>query len=289
MKDFYRYLTINEEDKQWGIYLCVAGRATVPPGSGYPLTRHPSSHTFSLDRDRVLQEYQVNYISAGQGMLQNEFGRFEVRPGTVMITRPGVRHRYRPNMESGWVENYVGIDGHMASSFFTKSVFASGASVLYCGLQEELIETYYQIFDLVLNEEPGFQQIVAGMTIKLLGQISALNRRQDFSGKPIENIIRKLRMTMHENLDSDFSVPDFAEANHVTYAYLRKMFKKYTGMSPHQYFLDLKLMRARTLILTTDRSVKDISLTLGFDSIHYFSRWFKKRLKVSPRQLRSSN
>lgn len=66
------------------------------------------------------------------------------------------------------------------------------------------------------------------------------------------------------------------------------MFKKYTGIAPHQYHIDLKIMRAKELILTTDKSLKEISYELKFQSIHYFSRLFKKKLGIPPSELRSS-
>jgi transcriptional regulator GlxA family with amidase domain len=66
------------------------------------------------------------------------------------------------------------------------------------------------------------------------------------------------------------------------------MFKEYTGISPHQYHLDLKIMRAKELILTTDKNIKEISYELGFQSIHYFSRLFKKKAGQNPSELRGT-
>jgi AraC-like DNA-binding protein len=45
-------------------------------------------------------------------------------------------------------------------------------------------------------------------------------------------------------------------------------------------------MRARELLLTTDQSIKEISFQLGFDSIYYFSRFFKQKTGMSPSEFR---
>ncbi len=48
-------------------------------------------------------------------------------------------------------------------------------------------------------------------------------------------------------------------------------------------------MRAKELILTSEKSIKEISYELGFESLHYFSRFFKKKLGVNPTDLRKPN
>jgi len=64
------------------------------------------------------------------------------------------------------------------------------------------------------------------------------------------------------------------------------MFKRYTGLSPAQYFLQLKLNKAKDLLLNTSMSIKEISVITGFESQYYFSRFFKKRIGMSPIQQR---
>jgi AraC-like DNA-binding protein len=66
------------------------------------------------------------------------------------------------------------------------------------------------------------------------------------------------------------------------------MFKKYTGVPPVQYHLDLKILRAKEMLLYTDKIIKEISYEMGFQSNYYFSRVFKKKLGVSPSDIRRS-
>ncbi len=289
MKDFFKYITVGEEDKDWGLYLQVSGRASITPHTVYPSAEHPTGYYFTWENGRVLQEFQVNYISKGSGILENDFGKFPIKAGTIIITRPSVWHRYRPQPKTGWVENYIGFGGELASTFLSKSIFSAKQSVIHCGIQEELIDTYFKIYEQIQKEKPGFQQVTSGLIIKLLGQVVAFNKQRNFSGKPIEKIIQQARILMRENIEKDIDLHQFAQTHHIAYSYLRKNFKKYTGISPHQYFLDLKLMRAKELILTSEKSIKEISYELGFESLHYFSRFFKKKLGVNPTDLRKPN
>jgi len=64
--------------------------------------------------------------------------------------------------------------------------------------------------------------------------------------------------------------------------YLNKLMIQHTGMTLHQYVLQSRLEYAMTLLLTTDRSVNDIALELGFYSLSHFSNYFKKQTGTAP-------
>ena len=286
MKDFFKYLTAGEADKKWGLYLNVVGQAKIKPNSVYPTSEHPTGYHYHWQDGRILKEFQVNYISEGQGILESNQGRFQVRPGTVMLIRPGVWHRYRPEQKTGWHEHYVGFDGEIAQHLFEQSVFSSGQTLIQCGYREELIDTYQNLYHLVEQEAPGFHQVCSGQVIKLLGYLVAFKKQRGFSGKHIEQIIQKIRVHMHENIEESIDLSQLADNYGIGYSYFRKMFKNYTGVSPRQYHLGLKIMRARELILTTDKSIKQVSYQLGFSSIYYFSRFFKEKVGMNPSDLR---
>jgi len=287
MKDFFKYLTVGDHDKSWGLYLNVAGRARVSPHAIYPSNAHPSGYYFNWKNGRILSEFQLNYITEGTGMYENELGHFPIRPGTMILVRPGIRHRYKPESDTGWVENYIGFDGELAHKLLSYEFFNT-SDVYHYGAREELIDTYDKIFGLVQEEAPGYQQIASGLIVKLLGYLISLHKRRNFSGKYIEQVIQKARFQMREQLDHKVDLRQLAQTHHIGYAYLRKMFKQYTGVSPHQYHLEMRIMGARERLLSSDRSIKEICFELGFESVHYFSRIFKKKTGMSPSEMRNS-
>lgn len=286
MKDFFKYLTISEADKNWGLSLNVAGRASLTPDTSYPVPGHPPGYFFKWESGRALQEYQLIYITSGEGILEDEFGVFQVKSGAMMIIHPGIKHRYKPTATVGWVENYIGFNGVLAHHFFRQSGFFTRPSVIQLGLREEVIDVYRKIYDLVQKEDPGFQQIASGLVIKLLGYLVAFQKQNDFKGKRIESLIRHARVYMQENIEKNIDLKQLAAEHFTAYSYFRKMFKKYTGIAPHQYHLELKIMRAKEMILADNKSVKEISYKLGFESIHYFSRLFKKKTDFNPTEWR---
>jgi AraC-like DNA-binding protein len=160
--------------------------------------------------------------------------------------------------------------------------------VVDVGHNEEIIDSYYKIFSYIQEEKPGYQQVASGMIMKMLGFIVSYDKQKDFSGKRVEKIIQNACFSIRENVESQINFHDFAEENHIGYSYFRKMFKKYTGVPPVQYHLDLKVLRAKEMLLYSDKSIKEISFELGFQSVYYFSRVFKSKLGLSPSEIRKS-
>ncbi len=289
MTDFFKYLNINDFDEQWGLYLTVAGRKKVDPGELYPNPDHPTGYYFSWEKGRILQEYQINYITSGQGSIETKKGVYQIKKGSLFILKPGMWHRYGPDASKGWVENYIGFKGDITDKIFGNEIFKTESPVRQLGDREELIDTFIKIFDLIKNEAPGFQQIAAGLIMKMTGYLVAFEKQKGYSGNRVEKIIRSACFTMQNSLTGDIDLRAIAADNNVGYAYFRKMFKKYMGVSPLKYHLNLRMLKGKELLLTSDKSVSEISYELGFNSVYYFSRLFKSKTGVSPSQFRRQN
>ena len=286
MKPFFKYLTTANEDVAWGIYLNTAGSLTIPAETEYPPREHPSGYYFTWEQGRELQEYQLNYITTGAGILENKFGSFPVKAGSLIVTFPEVWHRYKPTFQTGWTENYIGFGGPVAENFMKHRLFSPEQPVIQIGEREEILDSFLKIFDLTETEQPGFQQIASGLIIKLLGYLVAFEKQKEFSGKKIAEVIEEARFQMRSEVGRNFDLENFAAENNIGYSWFRRMFKNYTGLSPRQYCLQLKIIRAKELLLSTNLSVKEISYELGFESIHYFSRMFKQKTGKSPSEFR---
>lgn len=286
MTDFIKYLTSSNEDAEWGLYLTTAGLMEILPNANYPSPKHPGGYFFTWENGRILQEYQLNYITEGNGIFENRCGQFKLKKGDLMIIFPGEWHRYKPHKTTGWIENYIGFKGDAANYFLAHNLFNPKKPVIQTGIHEKILDAFLRIFELVQTEPPGFQQIASGLVIKLLGTLISFQKQKEFSGKVIAEIIEKARFSMRNNVENQFDLENFAKENNIGYSYFRRMFKNFTGISPRQYFLQLKIMRARELLLTTDKSIKEISFQLGFDSIYYFSRFFKQKTGMSPSEFR---
>ncbi len=288
IEDFFKYLTVSPEDKQWGLSFTVVGRSTIEPNEKYPPVEHPTGYFFNWKSGRVLSEYQINYITQGEGVIETKKGVFSINPGTIILIQPGMWHRYRPNKETGWTENYIGMEGDIIKRVFKNKILNGKQPIINCGLKEDLIDSYDYIFKLVQKEKPGYQQIASGSALRLLGLVVSYVKNKDFKGLPIDSSMEEAKFYMRKNLSQNIDFTELASSLNLGYSYFRKMFKKHTGVSPGQYHMQLRLMKAKELLLSTNMPIKEISLEIGMDSIHYFSRLFKNKMGVPPSEIRKN-
>jgi AraC-like DNA-binding protein len=279
---YFKYLTVNKTDINYGIFTKVAGFTENPPNAPYPLTQHPSGYHFSWEKGRVLDEYQISYITKGEGVLETRNRTYKIKPGTAFMIIPGQWHRYRPDPETGWDEYYVGFQGTYAAQVFNQPFFRKSGSAFPVGHNIRLLNAFKDIIDMVNEEHPGYQQQLAGFVMNILGEIIAAVRNQEFEGKEIEKRIKEAQFDIRERLDQSLNLEVFAQRYNMSYSYFRKLFKTYTGLSPAQYHLQLRLQKARDLISSTDKSIKEIAFSLGFESQFHFSKIYKKKFGFSP-------
>ncbi|MBN2480776.1 MAG: AraC family transcriptional regulator [Bacteroidales bacterium] len=286
MEDYFKYLTHNREDVNWGFFLNVAGTANIHPGSQYPPEGHPKGYHFTWENGRILQEYQINYITEGEGIMETATDRFTIKPGMVIILRPNLWHRYKPLEEKGWKEHYIGFNGEFASRMIEKNAHLRKSPIISIGFHEDILIDLLKIIDLVRAERPGYQQISSGLAIQILGQIISLIKNKNFWNSPIENIIQKSCLMIRDNMHQTLRIKDLAQDLDVNYSLFRKAFKKYTGLSPNQYHLALRIKQASFQLTNTDYSIKEISFRLGFCSVFYFSKLYKEKTGMSPSEYR---
>ena len=82
--------------------------------------------------------------------------------------------------------------------------------------------------------------------------------------------------------ESEIDFHRVADSVAMSYDNFRRRFKLKVGASPHQYYLQMKVERAKEFLLYTDTDIKDIATQLGFPDPYYFSRVFKEREGVAP-------
>jgi AraC-like DNA-binding protein len=83
-------------------------------------------------------------------------------------------------------------------------------------------------------------------------------------------------------------VSALARAAHLSRAHFSREFRRAFGETPHQYLLTRRLERAAALLRTTDRTVADICLTVGLNSIGSFTTSFGRSFGMSPTAYRAA-
>jgi AraC family transcriptional regulator len=100
--------------------------------------------------------------------------------------------------------------------------------------------------------------------------------------------LRKVIDAMNARLADEFSLTRLARTAELSEYHFSRMFKRATGFSPSQYFIGLRMARARQLLIETQRSVIDIGLEVGYSSPSHFSQVFRREVGVTPSAYRQA-
>jgi AraC-like DNA-binding protein len=106
-----------------------------------------------------------------------------------------------------------------------------------------------------------------------------------------ENTIRNPRVKvvidfMNTNLHRRLSLSELAKLANLSVSHLSRLFRTETTLSPWEYLIRLRMVRARELLATTLLSVKEVMAAAGYDSKSHFSRHFRRAFGVSPSEYR---
>jgi len=98
----------------------------------------------------------------------------------------------------------------------------------------------------------------------------------------VEQVVR----WMHQNLDAEVSMEQLAERAGVSPFHFLRTFRRFTGVTPALFLSALRLVEAKRLLLTTERSVTDICFDVGYNSLGTFTTRFTQLVGLSPARLR---
>ena len=91
---------------------------------------------------------------------------------------------------------------------------------------------------------------------------------------------------MEAHLEEPLAQGALAAAVGISRRQLERLFRRHVGRPPNRYYMQLRLDRARRLLLQTDMTVVDVAMACGFVSASHFAKCYRRLYGVTPRQAR---
>lgn len=148
-----------------------------------------------------------------------------------------------------------------------------------CRLQKEKVEEKreYEIFI------KGYMDVLLG----LLYRNGILHNIEETYNKGSVQKIWPVIEYIDKNYQNKISLEDLGGVLNINREYFCRIFKDATKVTPMEYINFVRIWKAENLLTTTDYSILEISMEVGFSSVSYFNRVFKARKKVTPSAYRN--
>ncbi len=264
------------------------GRTTLGD-SGY----HRHSHDFS----------ELVIITGGSGIHSADGKDYPVVIGDIFVLQTGLQHGFsRCNSLSmyniGFMDNIIpeqalrevpgirvlfDIEPRTRSSTGFSSKFHAGP------LEMETIHSHLDSMERELRRRlPGYSTVTVFQLITLVILLGRYYSQK--SSMPVLHLMKLAEglYILEQHFNEFVEIGAIADQIGLSRAHFIRSFKRAYHLTPLQYLLQLRMGKAVEMLAETKIPVSEIAFSCGFSDSNYFSRVFRKRLGVSPREFRSN-
>jgi AraC family transcriptional regulator len=100
-------------------------------------------------------------------------------------------------------------------------------------------------------------------------------------------LLKRVREHIDCNIDDSLSLDTLSAIARFSPSHFSRCFRNTTGLTPHAYVMQQRLLRARLLIASTSLGLTEIALRAGFSDQSHLTRWFQRRMGFTPGAFRS--
>ena len=283
MEKYKNFDLINKNDiKEYGglekerRFAVIAGAKIVPlevscfgityPDPDYFIVRSPSPC------------FVIEYIVSGVGYLELDRIRYKLEAGDAYIIHPGDSCFYYADERDPYKKYWVN---------FSTTVFFSELLREY-DVNDRVIKglDLSGFFNELFALEKKYQSteelcIPSSKLIFSLIMDIAKHKKNDILNTNTD-IASKVKIILNRSVAKCISIDDIAKKLYHSRNDIHRSFKKKYGTTPHKYLIDIRIDRAKNLLLNRNITLTEIADYLCFSSVYHFSNVFKKQVGISP-------
>ena len=282
------YLPLSDEIFQCGFYVTSSGYSTIAAGTPYPPVKHPTLYNFDWKDGRVLPEFSLMLITAGEGVFESEAtGTAPLKPGLAAFLFPGVWHRYRPNLETGWTERWMHFNGDFAHLLLDQKIISPELAIIRSERWKEIDTALRQQLSSIQQSPSSNSLIISLQGLRVLSLAIGQGPRSGGSKKNVraknaETLVSAAVDYIWARSHHVLNVSDVADALGVTRRTLERQMLAGRGHSVLDEIIQCRFSRAERLLRETSLPIKTIVNLAGFGSPENMRQVFLARVKFSP-------
>lgn len=236
---------------------------------------------FTTANGQGRRDYYFLYMAEGT-LLFGEKGH-ALQAGDAVIIPPETPYRY--SLEQGEMAYYwVHFTGALAEALLKECGLPAG-KIVHPGVDAAACEQLRQLHRAFMRRGAGFEAACAGHLAVIAARLAAAIEE----GKSRAQTGRRLYASLeylHAHYAEPIRLETLSALEYLSPSRYAALFRTSTGLSPQQYLIRLRMQTAFELVRTSDMSIHEIARAVGYEDQLYFSRLFRQRFGLSPRQLR---
>lgn len=250
------------------------------------------------------EELELILVTKGKGVYYIDLKPYVVTEGDILILNPYVLHsctQYKQDILEAdtLVLNLSMLDtNHDSCSIKFINPIAANKVVFPYILKpntpgyQELLNYFNKITNTYTSKQKGFElEIKAYLFLFLHTLFTNIPVEIPDTVKVDDNTTNKVKLILKyikDNYTEQLTVKDMAEQLNFSEYHFMRFFKRYLGVTCIEYVNNYRLEVATNKLCTTNHSIMEIALEVGFNNISYFNKLFKEKYKLTPKEFRNS-
>lgn len=238
------------------------------------------------------------YMVSGHASATVNINRHEFNKGDLIIVEPNTFLLIHEFSEDARVYYIV-----LSAAFLEKNVYGSKISLQSMHwlqpnipLKQDVQEVYKSMMELLMqasNCEPSLLTVPLMVHIfdiiqeSAVSQIKSAETLQPRIHSRKQELARQYSDLVIANYHKERQLAFYADALHVTLPHLCTTIKDLTGKTAASFITEAILTDAKAQLKITDKPVKEIAISLGFDNVMFFNKYFKSHVGISPKAYRN--
>ncbi len=245
--------------------------------------------------------FQIISVISGTGVLFVEENQINMEKGFVYLIHPKQEHSIVTSIENTNSENLKLFDVKFT---IDNNALLIDVCKLKMHLQIKSTQTVNTCFNRIIkesvNKHEHYYSVICSLLQEILvylvrinlknnlkqTQIFNLNLQEDASFED-SNLMNKLLQYINYNYMHNINIEELSRYVGINRTTLINTFKQMFGTTPMRYVNKIRLEKSKELLENTNASISDISALVGFQSIHYFSNFFKLHENITPAKYRT--
>lgn len=157
--------------------------------------------------------------------------------------------------------------------------------------QKNILESIIKVSSLWDEKPYGYEleirNYLGGLWLNLIREIKEEIKDSISAASQDEDRVKLALQYIHENYRENISLEDIAMTANISKSECCRSFKRILRVTPFEYLMEYRTLKASELLLRSKKSISDIALDVGFNGISYFGKIFKRYMNDTPSEYRN--
>jgi AraC-like DNA-binding protein len=249
---------------------------------------YPRAKDHYTYRKKGLHENFLFYCVDGRGWYEISGQHYTVGPNEFFILPQDAEHAYGSSPDHPWSIYWIHFGGDSLPELNKVQAVQKHFKPFYIKNNGDIIPLFNKIYKTL---ELGYSidnLLFANMCLAEFLTLFVYNSRH-YEAAATEKIdcVDSAILYMQQHINDNLSLNELSSQYNYSVSRFSNLFKQKTGYAPIDYFVQMKMQKACQQLDFTNRSVKDIAFSMGFDDPYYFSKRFRTIIGMSPKKYRS--